>query len=264
MMAQDYINAFALYLETGDAMPLTEFCEDSSKQALLAVYRNGFYKACVDALKANFPVCVTFLGEDYFKQTAHAYVARFPPKQGTLVGYGEHFAAVVRELPEQDPEKWRAMPAATADLVNLDYAWLNSLMSANSERVLSSDRVMALTDQGRDIAQEEVRLNPSVQFCVTEYQVFDLWVALKTGVEINQQIAVSALTQSAMFWRWQGNVQARELSAPEQALMRQLQPPGSRLNDAIEAALQRDPDFDISETFAACLQNGLLELNKNR
>ncbi len=260
MMVQDYINAFALYLETGDADPLSEFCEDPSQPALLAVYRNGFHKTCIDALKANFPVCLKFLGEDYFKQAAQAYVARFPPKQGTLVGYGEHFAAVVRKLPEQDPEKWRAMPSATADFVNLDYTWLNSLMSANSERILDSDSVMALTDQGRDIAQEELRLNPSVQFCVTEYQVFDLWVTLKTGSEINRQVTVAAAPQTLMFWRWQGDVQARGLSAPEETLMRQLQPPGGRLNDAIEAALQRDPNFDVGETFAACLQNGLLEL----
>ena len=64
-----------------------------------------------------------------------------------------------------------------------------------------------------------------------------------------------------MFWRWQGDVQARGLSAAEEFLMRQLQPPGSRLNNAIEAALQRDPNFDVGETFAACLQNGLLELS---
>ncbi len=260
MMVQDYINAFALYLETGDAEPLAEFCEDPSQPALFAVYRNGFYKACIDALMANFPVCLNFLGEDYFKQAARTYVARFPPKTGTLVGYGEHFAAVARELPEQDPEKWRAMPAATADIINLDYAWLNSLMSANSEQILDSDSVTALTEQGRDIAQEEVRLNPSVRICVTGYQVFDLWVALKTGAEISRGVSVAAVPQTVMFWRWQGDVQARVLSAPEESLMRRLQPPGGRLNDAIEAALQGDRDFDVGNTFAACLQNGLLEL----
>lgn len=258
-MLQNYINAFALYLETGNADPLTPFCEDPSQQALLAVYRNGFYKACIDALIANFPVGVKFLGDDYFKQAARAYVARFPPQQGTLVGYGEQFGALVRQLPEHDPEKWQAMPVATADIVNLDNAWLQSLMSANSQSVVDPEQVRAFTEQGKDIAMETVRLNPSVQFCATDYQVFELWVALKAGSEVKRQISIAAIPQKLMFWRWQGGVQARELSAPEEAMMQLLKPPGSRLNDAIEAALQIDPDFDISETFAACLQNGLLE-----
>ncbi len=262
-MLQNYINAFALYLETGNADPLTSFCEDPSQYALLAVYRNGFYKACIDALIANFPVCVKFLGDDYFKQAARAYVARFPPQQGTLVGYGAQFGALVRQLPEHNPEKWQAMPAATADIVNLDNAWLQSLMSANSQAVLDPEQVRILAEQGKDIAMETLRLNPSVQLCVTEYQVFDLWVALKTGSEMKQQFSVAAIPGNVMFWRWQGGVQARELSAPEEDFMQRLKPPGSRLNDAIEVALKNDPGFDISETFAACLQNGLLELDSN-
>lgn len=258
----DFIAAFARYMRTGDTENLTAFCEDPAQRPLLAIYRNGFYKSCVDALKSNFPVCALFLGEKYFAHAARVYVDRHPPRRGTLLGYGEHFPDFLRALREQDPEEWLGMPSPAADVAELDLAWLSSLMSANAQRPLTIEHVARLTEQGEDIACESVKLNPSVKIRDIDNRVFELWVVLKTDAHDHDELppVFAAESQTVMFWRIQGSVHARELSRPEQALMRELEHTGSQLSTAMNAALTLDPTFDVSDVFSACLQNELLEL----
>ncbi len=55
MSTQQYIDAFAQYLRNGDSTGIEIFCENSSHINRLAVYRNGFYKGCIDASICQFP-----------------------------------------------------------------------------------------------------------------------------------------------------------------------------------------------------------------
>ena len=45
-----YMDAFAQYLHTGNGAALAAYC-DPQRLAALAVYRNGYYRACSDALR---------------------------------------------------------------------------------------------------------------------------------------------------------------------------------------------------------------------
>lgn len=274
MSTQQYIDAFAQYLRNGDSASIEIFCENSSHINRLAVYRNGFYKGCIDALSANFPMCEKKLGAERFREIARLYVDHFPPEQGTLVGYGINFPQFLEnllsdnELNNKESIELAEYQQVTSDsyttLVNiaqLDYAWLKSLMSADSNGTLTIENVTELLEQGIELTDLNVRLNPSVLLVQVYENAFSEWISLKTNTDddLNEIDNVSFV----MLWRIQGAVQARLLTLAEVALMQTLLGKSKPLSEAFEAAITIDENFDVSDAFTACLQNELLEIKIN-
>jgi len=275
MNTQEYINAFAMYLRHGDSKNIEIFCENPSHINRLAVYRNGFYKSCIDALSANFPMCEKKLLAERFREIARHYVDLFPPEQGTLVGYGANFPKFLENFLSNtglnnkeslELTKSRKITSNSyADLINiaqLDYAWLKSLMSADSNKILTIEYVTELLEQGIELTELNVRLNPSVLLVQVNEHAFSEWISLKTNNSDNN-LSKATSTRFVMLWRIQGTVQARLLAPAEVALMETLLGKSSPLSEAFEAAITIDENFDVSEAFTACLQNELLEIQTN-
>ncbi|MEH6713437.1 MAG: DNA-binding domain-containing protein [Paraglaciecola polaris] len=272
MSTHQYIDAFTRYLRSGDPSAMAHFCENASHIKRLAVYRNGFYKGCVDALTANFPMCEKKMGRESFRKMARLYVDHFPPEQGTLVGYGENFPDVVTDfmsgaaLENKDTLELTVSKQSTAhlyvnltDIAHLDYAWLMSLMSADSSEILTVEYVAQLMEQGNELTELSVKLNPSVLLLRVNDEAFAEWISLKTNS--NDVLSTEFSTSNiVMLWRLQGAVQARSLSIAEVALMQALQGKGGSLGEAFDAALMLDENFEVSDAFTACLQNELLEI----
>ncbi|WP_372741385.1 putative DNA-binding domain-containing protein [Neptunomonas sp.] len=273
MSVHHYIDAFTRYLRSGDASAMGHFCENSDHIKRLAVYRNGFYKGCVDALAANFPVCQKLLGSDSFRNVARLYVDHFPPQQGTLVGYGRSFpdflADYMTEMPDTAELSLRSFKAKASsslnlpDIARLDYAWLTSLMSADAEKTLTAENVTRLMEQGNDLEKVRVKLNASVLLFRVGSGSLSEWISLKIPNNGRSQETESSAAGFVMFWRAQGAVQARALSKAEVALMQALQGEegkGRPLGEAFDAALAVDENFEVSDVFSACLQNELLDI----
>ncbi|MBQ0785788.1 MAG: putative DNA-binding domain-containing protein [Amphritea sp.] len=281
MALSSYIDAFADYLRTGDASGMNDFCINAEHIKRMSVYRNGFYKGCIDALAANFPMCEKFVGSESFKNIARIYVDHYPPEKGTLVGYGQNFPDFLSDFIatlETPPETLKLSPRLV-DLARLDYAWLMSLMSADSTQTLTAEKISWLVEGGRDFTQAVVKLNPSVALLQVNIGTFNQWIALKTNLSEAESIDNSDVEElhknnsgleraegalpvdTVMFWRVQGAVQARLLSTPEVSLMQVLQGEGAALEKAFDAALALEHDFDVSDVFSACLQNEILEID---
>jgi hypothetical protein len=273
MSTNQFIDAFSIYLRSGDPSVIESYCENSSHIKRLAVYRNGFYKGCVDALAANFPICEKKLGGEHFRKMARLYVDHFPPEQGTLVGYGKGFPDFVKDLIKDiEPENIATFEPAInnqstsnlymnlADIAHLDYAWLMSLMSADSNEILTIDSVTQLLEKGIELTELSVKLNHSVLLLRVSDDAFSEWISLKTNNKdfVRTQ---SSTANFVMLWRLQGAVQARSLSNAEHALMQALQGKGRSLGGAFDAAITVDENFDVSDAFTACLQNELLDIN---
>ena len=276
MAVSSYIDAFSVYLRTGDVSRMNDFCINVEDLKRMSVYRNGFYKGCIDALAANFPMCEKSIGSDNFKNIARLYVDHYPPEKGTLVGYGLNFPDFVEDFIaelEKQPEELK-LSSTLVDLALLDYAWLLSLMSADATQALTAEKVTWLMNEGCDFTQSVVQLNASVGLLRVSVGTLDEWIGLKTNSnEVAQQeisISESALSDKSsfsdlvMFWRVHGSVQVRALSAPEWAVMHALHGKGGVLEEAFDAALMLDPNFDVSDFFSACIQNEILEIDMTR
>ena len=99
-MLDEYIGAFARYLRTGTVGALSDFCAEDADLGRLRVYRNGFFKACIDALRANYPSVERVAGEERFAALARHFVEANPPGTANLVEYGEGFPQHVRDTRE--------------------------------------------------------------------------------------------------------------------------------------------------------------------
>ena len=116
-MLDEYTGAFARYLRTGTVGALSDFCAEDADLGRLRVYRNGFLKACIDALRANYPSVERVAGEERFAALARPFVEANPPGTASLVEYGEGFPQHVRDTREVHGLDWLASFAA------LDRAW---------------------------------------------------------------------------------------------------------------------------------------------
>ena len=265
---ENYIQAFSHFMRSGDASRLSEFLTNGQSAEFLSIYRNGFYKACLSALSANF-TCLTYALDDAdFKQIATAYINLYPPSQATLVAYGmapsmsntkedniPSFPVFLQQLEGQGPElalPWQVL----SDLALLDQAWISTLNKQNTNLV-SLAQVQSMLEQGEDLSLIPFLLIESVSLVNTEFAIFSQWQGLRfqgEGIDRLQQAG-----QNILFWQYEGEVQAKLLTSAETHFYQTFLVTGS-IGDALESAAQQDASLDISALFADLLNASLLKL----
>lgn len=243
-----YLQAFSVYLQTGDQSVLSDFVDQDAHPEFLSIYRNGFFKTCIAALQSNFSCTAAMVGDDYFNHIARRYVEQNPPMSGTLVGYGLSFA---EWLTQQQID-----PAYLTDLAHLDHAWI-SVLAESDESVLTGEQVQRIIEQGQDISGCWVRLPASARVLQTHYQILPVWLQLKEQGGLSQQTSLTADPERVLIWRHHGQVQVKSLNDLELVLVCQLQS-GVLLGQLFEQLMEMDPELDLSEIFALYLNNGLL------
>ena len=96
-LLDEYTAAFARYLRTGTVGALSGFCAEDADLSRLRVYRNGFLRACIEALRASYPSVERIVGEERFPALARPYVEANPPRAASLVEYGEDFPRFIED-----------------------------------------------------------------------------------------------------------------------------------------------------------------------
>lgn len=247
----DYFNGFSEFLRTGSNELIVDFLDGERNSDFMSIYRNGFFKSCQSALKANFPSVVNLLGEEYFTQIARSYITHYPPKKSTLIGYGEdEFVGFLSETVVDLPY--------LRDFALLDLYWLTSLNS-NESPVWSSELVTQMASQEVDLSQVPVSLVESAHLITTAFSVLSTWAVLKRGDALEEHIKLIPEEQSILIWRCAGEVRVRVLDKLDLVLLQSLKK-GVTLENATLSALEIEANFDISEYFSELLQNRLLTL----
>jgi hypothetical protein len=136
--------------------------------ANLAIYRNNALSNFRNALAGTFPVIVKRVGEDFFRQLAHHYRARFPSRSGDLHWIGRDFAAFLE-----------------AHLAGGEYAWLADLARlewAHAEVSIATGLPAASAEVLATFAAEQLEslvfvLQPTLRLVSSSYPVFSVWLA---------------------------------------------------------------------------------------
>ncbi len=254
-MDTQYYSAFAHYLKTGDANLLLSFLDENQSQAVLSIYRNGFYKACIDALAANYTVTKQLLTESIFNAVAKKYVDLFPPQQGSLVGYGEQF---IHFLAVWNKHHGNEVPVIAHEVAALDHGWISCLNSEKEDCSLTGDWVLEMDKAGTDPGSCEVRLSTSVNILNLQYNSFELWHEMKSSGVLPTKFYLNIDDPAVMFWRLGGQVHAKVLTHAESFFFLKLKENNMSLGALLESAVGEFPDFDVAEHFSQCLQNLLL------
>ena len=247
-MLDAYADAFSRYLRTGTVGALSGFCAEGADLGRLRVYRNGFLKACIDALRANYPSVERLVGEARFPALARPFVEAHPPRVASLVEYGSGFPQHLRATRDMHGLDWLASFAA------LDRAWTEVCFAedddieATPHRGDSSDAETLMNLRGR--------LSPWVRLVSLEHGVLDAWRRLREG-EPGTEAEFRPGPRQVLVWRSGEEVLYRGLTIPEHAFIAGVAG-GRPCGEAAGAALELDAEFDLVATFASLLHHRVL------
>ena len=248
-MLDEYTTAFARYLRTGTVGALSDYCGENADPVRLRVYRNGFMRACVEALRAGYPSVEQLVGEERFPALARPYVETRPPRVASLVEYGEDFPRFIKGA--YDTHRLDHL----ASFATLDRAWSEVWFAEDA------DGPKAIVPAGPFGDAEALmhlrgRLAPWARLESLRYRVLHAWIRLRRD-KLGQRTEVRRAPQHILVWRSGADVLHRELTCPEHAFIAGVAG-GRPCGEAAGAALDIDAEFDLVETFAALLHHRLL------
>jgi hypothetical protein len=136
-------------------------------QPAFAVYRNTVMKGCIDALEANFPAVARLVGAQWFRAAAAVFAAAEPPKEPSLLAYGESFPAFLAAF-----EPAAELPYLP-DVARLDLSWTRAHVAADGP-VLGREAFTSL-DPGR-LAEAVLHPHPAAHWAwFADAPIYTIW-----------------------------------------------------------------------------------------
>lgn len=147
----------------------------------MAVYRNNYRSALVDALRATFERTQRWVGADAFGRAAAHHVISHPPASWTLDDVGIGFDATCAELFAGDPE--------VGELAWLEAAMLDVFTAADSMPIDAASFSTATAGFGEeDWAGLRLAFQPAASCCIVRHDLRAVWQHLAdedaAGVEV--------------------------------------------------------------------------------
>lgn len=246
----DFTTVFAQFMVSGDIGRLAEFCEPGASIERLKIYRNGYLKSVMDVLASNYPTVHALLDEALFRRLCRQFISRYPPKFGSLVGYGHEFVAFLGETVVG------RQTAYLVDVAALDRAWLQVYFSADTEP-LTPGSVTEMICTNDVTGLQAITLVPAAMLVRLHYPITAIWQTLKDCGRPDQMIDLQPDEQLTLLWRAGAMVVIRVLPAAEQIFFESLIA-GMTLEIAAEKVINQYPEFDLNTFFSQLITAGLL------
>ena len=179
------------------------------QSARFQVYSNAYQIRLGEALKENYPVLASVLGDESFAQLAASFLRRYPSKNASIRWFGENLAQFVRDEPSSVPHP------ALHDLIRMEWA-LSTAFDAEDAATLQVSDFMQLTPQ--DWATLTLTLHPSLRLLAMEWNVEPIWTALSADAN-NETAAPEQLTHHLLIWRDQETNHWRSVANIEAQLL---------------------------------------------
>lgn len=217
-----------------------------ARQPAFAVYRNTVMKGGIDALQANYPCVARIVGDDWFRSVAALYVRAHPPRQPTLVDYGDRFAPFLEGF-----EPARELPYL-AGVAQLDRFWTEAHV-ARDETPVDPRALAALPPQ----QMLDARLRPvaSARWAwFDEHPVFTIWTRNRAPGPFDES-EIDWCAEGALLVRVDGVVRWLALDAAMLAFVAACAD-GGTIADAVAATLEVAPQADPRRALCPLLEIG--------
>ena len=248
-MLDEYTTAFARYLRTGTVGALSGFCTGDADLTRLRVYRNGFLRACIEALRANYASVERLVGAERFPALARPYVEAHPPRVASLAGYGEDFPRFIEDARETHRLDY------LASFATLDRAW-SEVWFAEDADTPEAIAPSGVFDDAQALMNLRGRLAPWVRLAPLDHRALRAWSRLRQG-EPGQRIEVPRIPQHVLIRRCGSEILYRDLERPEYLFISRIAA-GQPCGEAAGAALEAGAGFDLVATFASLLHHRIL------
>jgi hypothetical protein len=224
---------------------LDKIVNDGLQLQRFNVYRNNFIVLNGDALADMYPVIKRLLGDKAFRILATAYVREYPPRERTLLLYGEQFPAFLTAVPELS-----GLPYL-ADVARLEFAW-TAAYHADEASPLQHHQLASLSPDELD--SFKLQPHPSMQCIESNYPVYRIWSANQTD-QLDETISLDEGGSQIVVIRPQVEVEVREVTAGVLTFLRRLAS-NDTIAEAYSLAAEVEPEFDLNAFFARYLFDG--------
>jgi len=205
----------------------------------MAVYRNNVAVGLVTALKVRFPVTEQLVGTEFFSAMALAYAEGERPSNAVLINYGSGFADFIRGF-----EPARTI-AYLADVAALESLWWRAYHAADATPLQAA----ALEGiEAEALGGLHFTFHPSAGVMRSPFAAGSIWQAHHGGPVMS---SLNIEDAECILVRRPFAEVCVSLIRPERfTFLHELQH-GASLADAVDAALDLCPGFDIATELAA-------------
>jgi hypothetical protein len=209
------------------------------------VHRNNVTVSLIEALAAIYPAVQRITGPDFFRAMARFHVRATPPVSPLLFDYGHGFPAFIEAY-----EHARDMPWL-ADTARIERAWLDAYHAADAP-VLDAAELAAIDPDA--LASLRLRPHPATRIVRSRYPAVAIFTMNRTPGEVAPLRA--------------GDAEDALVTRPDDAVLVSRLPPGgavflgrlvagAELGEAVTAALDAVPAFDLGANLAGMVSAGV-------
>jgi hypothetical protein len=216
----------------------------------MRVYRNTVLRACVDALRDNYPIIARLLGEAMFDAVAAEHAAQCPPRRPVLALYGARFPDWLEVQP------WVRELPYIPDVARIERLHIESLFACD-EGPIGMDQLRGR----RDWQAMKLALHPAARFEWLTTPAPSIWLSQRAEAEGELEFE----------WRAEGVLITRpELEVQPQVLDRAGHRFlfGLRLGESVGAAALATaslyPETDIGSLFTSLVNAGAFAASSHR
>ena len=216
---------------------------DPAMAGRFAIYRNNVHRGLGDALIAAYPVVVKLVGEDFFRAMAQGFFRAEQARNGSLALYGAGFADFI------DGFDAAASVPYLSDMARLERARLEVLHEAD-DTVLDAGALAALGD---DLAACRFVARSACRLVSSSFPIHAIW--LRQQVDSTQAEPIVPRPENVLITRPGMTVHQIVLDEAGAVFARCLLD-GMTVADGYDAAIECDPQFDVTSGFAQLIAAG--------
>jgi hypothetical protein len=209
------------------------------------IYRNNVTVSLIDALAAVYPAIQRITGVDFFRAMARFHIRAMPPTSPLLFEYGRDFPAFIESY-----EFAREMPWL-ADTARIERAWLDAYHAADLP-VLTAEALAEIDPAS--LAEIRFKPHPAARVVRSPYPAVAIFAMNRTDGQVTPLRSSEA--EDALVTRPEHEVLVSQLPPGGASFLIHLLD-GASLGEAVAAALQDAPCFDIQANLAGMLSAGV-------
>jgi len=234
-------------LDPAAAQPVLQRLKGEHIEHRYALYRGNLSATFNKTLANAYPVIQMLVGDEFFGGLSQAYGHAHPSDSGDLNRFGAHFAEFLAGFPHVADYPY--LP----DMARLEWALHRAHYGPGAEGI-AADALAALTPEQVETAR--LRLHPACQLLASDWATIPLWQAHQPdgGQEFPDEMAVPSY---GLVLRPRWKTQVQPLTAAAHAALAVLAG-GGAFGPALDAAFERDDDFDVAAQLRQWLDLALI------
>jgi hypothetical protein len=249
MSLRDLQIQFETDLFNGDAAKGAYIRKDGlSAKERIAIYRNNVFSNYQKTLSAVYPVLERLVGEQFFRQTADAYISAYPSLSGDLNEYGANFSQFLAAF-----EPVKQLPYLP-DMARFE--WLMELVFHAADHAPMAMAKLANVSEDQ-YGGLRFTLHPASQLFQSNYPIAKIWQVNQPDWQGDCAVDLQLGGCELLVFRQHFSIVIKPLTKGEYVMLHGLAA-GKDINTTFCKAFEVQNDLDLGSFLQQMIHNSLL------